>query len=112
MYELQSRSKQMKNLSPPSPHFNDEKKSAFWFAREFIIDMGGGGFYFSFYSVQDCSSLFLLLLLFYCYFDWTFNTLQRLFTAKSLPGLVACYLVYFQVNMSTECERCAVFTDK
>ena len=45
----------MKNLSPPSPHFNDEKKSAFWFAREFIIDMGGGGFYFSFYSVQDCT---------------------------------------------------------
>ena len=34
----------MKNLSPPSPHFNDEKKSAFWFARELIIDMGGGGF--------------------------------------------------------------------
>ena len=23
---IQSRSKQMKNLSPPSPHFNDEKK--------------------------------------------------------------------------------------
>ena len=100
----------MKNLSPHSPHFNDEKKkarfglranssliwgvggfishfilskiaisvktnekfesplppfqwwkkkSAFWFAREFIIDMGGGGGYFSFYSVQDCSSKLL-----------------------------------------------------
>ena len=41
--KIESRSKQMKNLSPPSPHFNDENKSAFWFAREFIIDMGGGG---------------------------------------------------------------------
>ena len=34
-----------------------KKKSAFWFAREFIIDMGGGGFYFSFYSVQDWISV-------------------------------------------------------
>ena len=44
------------NDEPPTPHFNDEKKkNAFWFARELIIDMGGRGGYFSFYSVQDCS---------------------------------------------------------
>ena len=54
--DCQSRSKQMKNLSPPSPHFNDEKKSVFWFVRKLIIDMGGGFFFFSFYSVQDCQS--------------------------------------------------------
>ena len=36
----------MKNLSPPSPPFQWWKKSAFWFAREFIIDMGGGGVLF------------------------------------------------------------------
>ena len=33
----------MKNLSPPSPHFNDKKKVCFGL-RELIIDMGGGGF--------------------------------------------------------------------
>ena len=49
----------MKNLSPPFPHFNDEKIGAFWFACELIIEMGGGGFCFSFYFVQDCSPVAL-----------------------------------------------------
>ena len=39
---------------PPPISMMKKKKSAFWFAPELVIEMGEGGFCFSFYLFQDC----------------------------------------------------------
>ena len=46
----------MKNLDHPSSHLNDEKMARFRCSASTSLDRGEGYFYFSFYSVQDCSS--------------------------------------------------------
>ena len=44
-------------LRPPLPHFNDGKMARFRCSASASLNWGKGYFYFSFYSVQDCSSL-------------------------------------------------------
>ena len=75
-----------KFVPPPPPKIKDRKMARFGF---FILDLGGGGFAVSFYSVQDCLRASIGVTHSVMYSDHDVKSALKLFKAKcfqSKPG--------------------------